>query len=169
MQKTAFNLFSTSLINKIRNHKLQVSIVGVFILLFLLFIIFNPEVFLGYRIYYSFMSTIPLFGIMALAMTFVIILGEIDLSFPSVLAVSALIFGSVLDSTGYIWLAAFLVSMNREHAQHYNYHSRQAPSQIELRRVIQDASPPVGSHENEFVDCGSEASARGTTFIISQC
>jgi simple sugar transport system permease protein len=101
-------LFSDLFIDKIRYYKLQISITGVLILIFTLFISLNPKVFLGYRIYYSFMSTIPFFGIMAMAMTFVIILGEIDLSFPSVLAVSALIFGNVLDSTGYIWLAAFL-------------------------------------------------------------
>ncbi len=92
---------------KIRKHKLQTSIFGVFILIYLLFIIGSPKVFIGFNIYYSFMSTIPLFGIMALAMTFVITLGEIDLSFTSVLAVSAWVFGKLLQVTGSIWVAAF--------------------------------------------------------------
>ena len=52
------------------------------------------------------MSTIPFFGIMALAMTLVVTLGEMDLSFPSVLALSALLFGKVFTLTGNIWLAA---------------------------------------------------------------
>ena len=76
--------------------------------IFMLFIIGNPKVFTRFDIYYSFMSTIPFFGIMALAMTPVVTLGEMDLSFPSVLAVSALVFGKVFTVTGNIWLAALV-------------------------------------------------------------
>jgi simple sugar transport system permease protein len=90
-----------------RDFKLLVSIIGVFIFIFLIFLIGSPKVFLKPNIYYSFMSTIPFFGIMALAMTFVVILGEIDLSFASVLAVASWIFGKTLEVTGYIWFAAF--------------------------------------------------------------
>ncbi len=90
-----------------RDFKLLISIIGVFIFIFLIFLIGAPEVFLKLQIYYSFMSTIPFIGIMALAMTLVVILGEIDLSFPSVLAVACWIFGKTLETTGYIWLAAF--------------------------------------------------------------
>ena len=54
------------------------------------------------------MSTIPFFGIMALAMTLVVTLGEMDLSFPSVLALSALVFGKVFMLTGNIWLAVLV-------------------------------------------------------------
>src|SRR5210317_515392 len=54
------------------------------------------------------MSTIPFFGIMALAMTLAVTLGEMDLSFPSVLALSALVFGKVFTLTGNIWLAALV-------------------------------------------------------------
>ncbi len=99
-----------TLINKVRKDrdlKLLVSIFGVFTFIFLIFLIGAPKVFLKPNIYYSFMSTIPFFGIMALAMTFVVILGEIDLSFGSVLAVASWIFGKTLETTGYIWFAAF--------------------------------------------------------------
>jgi simple sugar transport system permease protein len=92
---------------KIRRFRLEVSIIGVFLLIYLVFLIGSPKVFLSPHIYYSFMSTIPFFGIMALAMTFVVILGEIDLSFVSVLALSAWIFGKVMEITGFVWLAAF--------------------------------------------------------------
>jgi simple sugar transport system permease protein len=54
-------------------------------------------VFTRFDIYYSFMSTIPFFGIMALSLTLVVTLGQMDLSFPSVLAFSAWVFGKVFE------------------------------------------------------------------------
>jgi simple sugar transport system permease protein len=92
-------------VSRLRELKLQLSIFGVLIAVFLLFLIGNPMVFTGPDIYYSFMSTIPLFGIMALAMTFVVTLGEIDLSFPSILGFSAWVFGTVLKTTQNLPLA----------------------------------------------------------------
>ncbi len=47
-----------------------------------------PEVFLGYRIYMSFLATVPPLLVLAVALTLVIAAGEIDLSFPSVIALS---------------------------------------------------------------------------------
>ncbi len=86
--------------------KLEISIFIVFIIVYGVFLIGNPRVFTNYDIYYSFMSTIPFTGILALAMTFVVILGEIDLSFPSVLAFCGWIFGTVFVISKNIWLAA---------------------------------------------------------------
>lgn len=91
-----------------RQARLEISITAVMVGIFALFIIGNPKVFTRFDIYYSFMSTIPFFGIMALAMTPVVTLGEMDLSFPSVLALSALIFGKVFTLTGNIWLAVLV-------------------------------------------------------------
>ena len=91
--------------------RLEISIAGVLVGIFLLFIIGNPRVFTRFDIYYSFMSTIPFFGIMALAMTLVVTLGEMDLSFPSVLALSALVFGKVFMITQNIWLAVLACLM----------------------------------------------------------
>jgi simple sugar transport system permease protein len=91
-----------------RQARLEISITAVMVGIFGLFIIGNPRVFTHFDIYYSFMSTIPFFGIMALAMTPVVTLGEMDLSFPSVLALSALIFGKVFTVTGNIWLAVLV-------------------------------------------------------------
>lgn len=88
-----------------RQARLELSIAAVMVGIYLLFIIGNPKVFTRFDIYYSFMSTIPFFGIMALAMTLVVTLGEMDLSFPSVLALSALVFGKVFMLTDNIWLA----------------------------------------------------------------
>ena len=91
-----------------RQARIEISIAAVLAGIFLLFIIGNPKVFTRFDIYYSFMSTIPFFGTMALAMTLVVTLGEMDLSFPSVLALSALVFGKVFTLTGNIWLAVLV-------------------------------------------------------------
>ena len=88
--------------------RLEIAITAVLVTIYLLFIIGNPKVFTRFDIYYALMSTIPLWGIMALAMTLVVTLGEIDLSFPSVLAFSAWMFGKVFEVTGNIWLAVLV-------------------------------------------------------------
>lgn len=82
---------------KLRALKLEISITIVVVAVFLLYFAGNPMVFTRFDIYYSFMSTIPFCGIMALAITLVVVLGEMDLSFPSVLAFSALLFGKVFE------------------------------------------------------------------------
>ena len=84
-------------IAKLRALKLEISITIVLLAVFLLFLTGNPTVFTRFDIYYSFMSTIPFFGIMALSLTLVVTLGQMDLSFPSVLAFSALMFGKVFE------------------------------------------------------------------------
>jgi simple sugar transport system permease protein len=90
---------------KIRELRLELSILAVLVLVYTAFIIGNPSVFFRFDIYNSFMSTIPFFGIMALSITLVVVLGQMDLSFPSVLAFSAWIFGKVFVWTGDILLA----------------------------------------------------------------
>lgn len=84
------------------------SILLVFIAVFSLFMIGNPEVFIRFDIYRSFMSTIPFFGILALALTFVITLGEMDLSFPSIIALSAYVLSKTFDITGNLYIAVFI-------------------------------------------------------------
>ncbi len=92
--------------SKMREMRLELSITSVLVGIFLLFIIGNPQTFTRFDIYYSFMSTIPFSGILALALTFVIITGEIDLSFPSILGISAWVFSKTVEITaGNIWLA----------------------------------------------------------------
>jgi len=73
----------------------------------LFFIITSPNVFLSGSIYLSFLSTVPTIGLMALGLTFILGMGEIDLSFPSVMALSAFLFSTVYKSTGN-FLFAFL-------------------------------------------------------------
>jgi len=94
--------------SKMRELRLEVSITLVLVAIFLLFIIGNPQTFTKFDIYYSFMSTIPFSGILALTLTFVIITGEIDLSFPSILGFSAWVFSKIVELTGNIWIATLL-------------------------------------------------------------
>ena len=64
-------------------------IIIVFVLLLLLFMYRAPEVFLAPYIYTTFLSTLPPLILLAAGLTFVIGAGEIDLSFPSIIAVGA--------------------------------------------------------------------------------
>jgi simple sugar transport system permease protein len=80
-----------------RELRLELSISGVLAGIFLLFLIGSPGTFTRFDIYYSFMSTIPFSGIMALAVTFVVITGEMDLSFPSIMGYSAWVFSKLIN------------------------------------------------------------------------
>jgi len=88
-----------------RKNRLQFSIFGIFLLLWATYIIGSPLAFTSYPIYRAFMSTMPFFGIIALSATLVITLGEIDLSFPSVVGLTSFLFGTILVDTGSFWLA----------------------------------------------------------------
>lgn len=70
----------------------QISIFVILFVILVLFIIIVPEVFLESRIYFSYLTIIPFSMILALALTPLIIAKEIDLSFPSIMAVSGYIF-----------------------------------------------------------------------------
>ena len=83
--------------SRARELKLELSITGVLVGIFLLFLFGSPQTFSRFDIYYSFMSTIPFSGIMALAITFVIITGEMDLSFPSIMGYSTWVFSKLVN------------------------------------------------------------------------
>ena len=63
-------------------------VAAVLVVLYAIFIITAPQVFSGYRIYMSFLQTVPPVLVCALGLTLVITTGEIDLSFPAVVALS---------------------------------------------------------------------------------
>ena len=67
-------------------------IIVVFALLLGLFMYTAPQVFLAPNIYTTFLSTLPPLVLLAIGLTFVIGAGEIDLSFPSVIAFSGFVF-----------------------------------------------------------------------------
>ncbi|MCI0712596.1 MAG: ABC transporter permease [Chloroflexi bacterium] len=70
-------------------------IAAVLLVLYIVFIITAPRVFTGYRIYMSFLQTVPPVLVCALGLTFVITAGEIDLSFPAIVALSGFVFAWV--------------------------------------------------------------------------
>jgi simple sugar transport system permease protein len=83
----------------------QLGIIGVFALVWLFFILFAPDTFLSPLIYMAFMATVPFFGIIALPLTMVIIAGEMDLSFPAIMAISMVAFIFVFELFGSVLLA----------------------------------------------------------------
>jgi len=87
-----------------RKYSLQIGIVGVAVFIWLLFLIGSPRTFLGRDIYAAFMSSTPYFALMAIPLTLVIIAGEIDLSFPSIMAFGMTAFDVVFLTTHSVWL-----------------------------------------------------------------
>ncbi len=85
-------------------------IILVFGLLLLLFMATAPNVFLAPNIYTTFLSTLPPLILLAMGLTFVIGAGEIDLSFPSVLAFSGFVFAILFKEYQLGWLA-FLIGL----------------------------------------------------------
>ena len=70
-------------------------IVGVLALEFALFILTAPTVFTHPLIYMSFLQTVPPLLVLGLGLTLVITAGEIDLSFPAVVALAGFVFAYV--------------------------------------------------------------------------
>jgi len=81
------------------------SVALVFALLIIVFMITAPQAFLGYRVYMSFMATVPPPLVIALGVTLVAVAGEMDLSFPSVVAAASYVFGMLYQDWGLTWVA----------------------------------------------------------------
>jgi simple sugar transport system permease protein len=73
-------------------------IISVGVLLWAFFVVAAPDTFLKPEIYKALMQNIPFFGVVALPLTMVVIAGEMDLSFPSVMAVGMTAFTVVVDN-----------------------------------------------------------------------
>jgi len=80
-------------------------IILVFVLLLALFMYTAPGVFLSHNIYTTFLSTLPPLVLLAVGLTFVIGAGEIDLSFPSVIAFSGFVFAVLFKEYDLGWWA----------------------------------------------------------------
>jgi simple sugar transport system permease protein len=86
----------------VRAYSPQLGILGVFLTLWFIFIVSAPDTFLSGRIYSAFMTSIPFFAIMAIPLTIVVIAKEIDLSFPSIMAMGMVAFSFVYNGTAFI-------------------------------------------------------------------
>jgi simple sugar transport system permease protein len=80
-------------------------IILVFVLLLGLFMYLAPQVFLQPFIYTTFLSTLPPLILLAVGLTFIIGAGEIDLSFPSIIAFSGFIFAVLFKEYQLGWIA----------------------------------------------------------------
>ncbi len=81
-------------------------IMVVFALMLAMFMAMAPLVFLAPNIYMTFLSTLPPLMVLAIGLTFVIAAGEIDLSFPSIIAFSGFVFAVLFKQYGLGPLAA---------------------------------------------------------------
>jgi simple sugar transport system permease protein len=79
------------LIKILSEYKLQIIITAIFLSLWLVFYIINPPALSNVFTYYSIASVAPFTVLPALSLTLIIIAGEIDLSFSSIMALGALI------------------------------------------------------------------------------
>jgi simple sugar transport system permease protein len=95
--KVPFNLRSFA-----RSNSAQLGILGVFLTLWLIFIIAAPKTFLSGRIYSAFMTSTPFFAIMAIPLTIIVIAKEIDLSFPSIMAMGMVAFSFLYNGSAFI-------------------------------------------------------------------
>ena len=92
-----------------RTNSAQLGILGVFVTLWLIFIVSAPKTFLAPQIYSAFMASIPFFAIMAIPLTIVVIAGEMDLSFPSIMAMGMVAFSFIYNGTAFIGNATIQV------------------------------------------------------------
>src|SRR4051812_24623591 len=81
---------------------------AVLLLLVALFMLIAPEVFLSYRIYMSFLGDAPPLLVLAAGLTLLIAAGEIDLSFPSILALSGWVLAYFIHDLHAPWLGLIL-------------------------------------------------------------
>ncbi len=92
-------------------YRQQFLVTGALLLLWAAFTAASPLTFTNARIYRSFMSTIPVTMILTLAMTLLVIMGETDLSFPSLSAAGAYVFAWLYSQWGLPAPAAFAAAL----------------------------------------------------------
>jgi simple sugar transport system permease protein len=76
----------------LRQHRELVSALIFFVVMMVVFTIASPSVWLNSQSYNAVFVSLPIYIILTVSLVFVVVSGEIDLSFPSVVAVSALVF-----------------------------------------------------------------------------
>ena len=78
-------------------------VAAVLAVLYGILIVAAPRVFTGFRIYMSFLQTVPPVLVCALGLTLVVTAGEMDLSFPAVVALSGFVFAWVFKTFHSPW------------------------------------------------------------------
>jgi simple sugar transport system permease protein len=80
----------------------------VLVVLYVVFIFTAPAVFTKYRIYMSFFQTVPPMLVLGVGLTFIITAGEMDMSFPAVVALSGFVFTWVFKTFNAPWIGFLL-------------------------------------------------------------
>lgn len=80
-------------------HKIPTLTAVILFVLWGIFTLSSPETFLHFRIYTSFMSTIPFTAMLAFGLTLLVIAREIDMSFPAVVALGGYVFAAIFQAT----------------------------------------------------------------------
>ena len=98
--QTAATDAGDEIVKTLYRFRLQCGLVLLLAMLLAMFMFFSPQTFLHGRIYIAFMSTIPFFMLLAFGLTMLIVAGELDLSFPAVMAMSGFCFSWLSQTTG---------------------------------------------------------------------
>ena len=88
-------------------HKIEFAVLAVFFVLIGVFAIANPRVFFNYRAYIAVFTTLGASIVLVTASVFVVASGELDLSFPSIIGLSAMVFALIIRAGASPILAFF--------------------------------------------------------------
>jgi ribose/xylose/arabinose/galactoside ABC-type transport system permease subunit len=94
----------------LHKHRIEFAVLAVFFILIGIFAVANPKVFLNYRAYIAVFTTLGASVILVTSGVFVVASGELDLSFPSVIGLSAMVFALIVRA-GVSPVLAFLVAL----------------------------------------------------------
>ena len=97
----------------------QLWLTGLFLALLALFMMTGARAFLAWPMYESLLSALPLYGFLALGLTLVVAAGEMDLCFPSTLAVAGFGFALTGIHTGQVWLGVIVAILIGRYGPHY--------------------------------------------------
>jgi simple sugar transport system permease protein len=92
----------------VQRHREFASALVFLLIMFGAFAIASPGVFLKPQIYAAIFVSVPISMILAVSLVFVIVAGEIDLSFPSLVGITAMVFTIVVTAGGNPWLGFVL-------------------------------------------------------------
>lgn len=85
---------------KFGRYKLQLSMLGIFLGIWTIFFVMKPSAFSSPIMFVALLSMSSIMAILAISETVVVVCGELDLSFPSVMGLSACVFTLIYLPTG---------------------------------------------------------------------
>ncbi len=89
---------------RLGEHVRLLNAIGFLLVMLAVFAAQRPDIFLSWRIYYSVFSVLPISIILVVPLVFIVVAGEIDLSFPSIFGLAALAFTEVIVAGFSPWL-----------------------------------------------------------------